>query len=139
MLSIEILAMSRLIHPFYHSREEDLAAETQWLEAEDMSMAKAEEDARAQALEEETHPTRRPIHKLFNFVSMITSISALLMGLGQILGIAVQQVCPIQYVLRVYVIVLSFLVILVELEWTQTIRNSSILNIWITRDYVMLS
>ena len=40
---------------------------------------------------------------------------------------------PVQGVMRCYVVLMCLLVILNELQWTQFIRESAILRIWITR------
>lgn len=55
------------------------------------------------------------------------------MAVGQFLGIYFQSVGPIQYVLRIYVIILCLLVMANELEWTIFTRDSMILKHWITR------
>ena len=41
-----------------------------------------------------------------------------------------------QYVLRVYVILLCFLVVFNEMEWTKLTKNSPLLRIWISRGMV---
>jgi uncharacterized membrane protein len=70
-------------------------------------------------------------------VSIVAGLSALNMALGQFIGIAYGKVGPIQYVLRVYVILLCALVILNELEWTKLTRDSTILHLWVTRGMVL--
>lgn len=55
------------------------------------------------------------------------------MAAGQFVGYVFQKDGPVQYVLRLYVVALSFLAILVEVEWTKFARESAILRIWITR------
>jgi hypothetical protein len=55
------------------------------------------------------------------------------MGVGQLLGIFIQNVRPTQYVLRLYVVALCLLVILTEMEWPKFVRESRILGLWITR------
>lgn len=84
-------------------------------------------------LDEEVNPSRSLLHKFFILISIIAAVSALNMAFGQFLGIVFQNVGPVQYVLRVYVIALCVLVILNELEWTKYARDSKIMHIWITR------
>ena len=55
------------------------------------------------------------------------------MGIGQFAGMIYLQESGIQWVLRIYVILLCFLAVLVELEWTKFARESAILKFWITR------
>ena len=70
-------------------------------------------------------------------ISMCTGLSALSMGVGQLVGLTVaSSTDTIQYVLRLYVVALCSLVILVELEWTAFARESMILHNWITRGLV---
>lgn len=73
------------------------------------------------------------MHKFFNFISLVVILAAINMAVGQFVGMKFETVGPIQYVLRIYVIVLCLLVILVELEWTRFARESFILRMWITR------
>ena len=90
------------------------------------------EDLRQQ-LHDELHPKRRFLHHVFIVVSIIAGLSAFNMALGQFIGIAFGAVGPVQYVLRVYVILLCALVVLNELEWTKLTRESTILHWWVTR------
>ena len=89
-------------------------------------------EARAQ-LEEDRNPSRTCVHRFFRAISFLTGICALLMGLGQIVGMTFEDIDVISYVLRTYVIVLCLLVILIEADWTALVKNSSILGYWITR------
>jgi hypothetical protein len=120
-----------------HSRgDDDTHAIDTWSKKEqETARQERNEELRAQ-YEEEVHPSRRWLHKFFVLVSVVSGIAAFSMGLGQFIGIAFQQVGPVQYVLRVYVIILCFLVILNELEWTKYTRESKIMRIWITRGMV---
>lgn len=78
-------------------------------------------------------PTRHLLHKLFIVVSVLTALVAMWMGTGQILGIAVYENGPVDYVLRGYVILLCLIVILVELEWPAFARESAVLHNWVSR------
>jgi hypothetical protein len=85
-------------------------------------------------IQEEKHPTRRPMHKCCILISLMTCLAAALMCVGQILGIFVfRSFGPIQYVLHFYVLLLCLIVVLVELEWTPVGRESFIFSYWITR------
>jgi hypothetical protein len=99
---------------------------------EEVAMNLRNQELRAQ-YEEEVHPTRKPLHKFFVLISIVAGIAAFSMCLGQFLGIIFQQVGPVQYVLRVYVIILCILIVLNELEWTKYTKESKIMRIWITR------
>jgi hypothetical protein len=81
----------------------------------------------------EIHPRRKPLHAFFILVSIVTALSALNMGIGQFLGIAFADIGPVQYVMRIYVILLCVLAIANESEWTSFTRDSVILNWWPTR------
>lgn len=106
--------------------EEDRNAVEKW--------SKKEEEVRLQeAMEEERNPSRKPLHVFFIGVSVVATLAAVNMALGQIVGIVFQQVGPIQYVMRIYVIILCALTIFNELEWTIFTRDSKILQIWPTR------
>lgn len=59
--------------------------------------------------------------------------AAAAMAVGQIIGLAFQTGRPVEYVLRVYVLLQCFLVILIEFEWTSFARESKILQFWVTR------
>jgi thiosulfate reductase cytochrome b subunit len=79
------------------------------------------------------NPTRRPVHKFFVMIQILSAIAGLNMGIGQFVGIVFETVGPIQYVLRVYVALLCALVIFNELEWTLFTRDSMILRNWLSR------
>jgi len=104
-----------------------------WSQKEEENALNQRRERVAAAQAEELHPSRRWPHKFFILVAVVTALAAFAMGLGQILGIAFQSVGPIQYVLRFYVVLLSLLVILNELELTSITRESRILRYWITR------
>jgi hypothetical protein len=90
------------------------------------------EELRAQ-LDEEIHPSRRLFHKFIILISAIVGLSAFNMALGQVVGVMFEKTGIVQYVIRMYVIMLCLLVMLVELEWTKFARESTILRLWITR------
>jgi hypothetical protein len=66
-------------------------------------------------------------------VSAFTIFAAFNMGLGQIIGLVYESDGPIQYILRIYVVALSLLVILNELEWSKWTKDSTLLMFWPTR------
>ena len=55
---------------------------------------------------------------------------------GQFVGMALLKQTPIQYVLRIYVIILCGLAVTNELEWTLIIRGSELLTNWVSRGAV---
>jgi hypothetical protein len=87
-------------------------------------------------LDDELHPRRHGLHKCFICISFVTCVSAVLMCLGQVIGMFVDKQDPIQWVMRLYVIVLCCLVFMNELEWTRFTRDSTILRFWITRGFI---
>mmetsp|Transcript_12655 Transcript_12655/g.17960 ORF Transcript_12655/g.17960 Transcript_12655/m.17960 type:complete len:235 (+) Transcript_12655:2897-3601(+) len=87
-------------------------------------------------LDDQLNPKRNALHRFFNFIRFITIFSASNMLLGQFIGIAFDAVGPIQYVLRIYVILLCCLTILNELEWTNLTLSSALLKIWISRGLI---
>ena len=113
---------------------DDKTAEESWSQAEEATTERQRQATLRAQWQEETHPSRRPLHQWFMLIRTLTGIAALNMGLGQLVGILVQTTSgPIQYVLRIYVIALCGLVVLVEKEWTAYARESKILHIWVTR------
>jgi hypothetical protein len=93
----------------------------------------SEKDALRAQLREELNPTRKPLHKLFKLFSLITVCAALLMGLGQCVGVFFEELGVIDYVLRLYVLLFCLLAILNELDFFSLTRDSKLLRIWITR------
>jgi multisubunit Na+/H+ antiporter MnhC subunit len=114
-------------------RHADEVAMNNWSEQEKATAKQEEEDKLRSELDEELHPRRKCLHQIFIFISMITTLAALLMGLGQIIGIYFNEDGPIQYVIRIYVIVLCVIIMFNELEFTKMVRESAMLRIWITR------
>jgi hypothetical protein len=109
-----------------HAEKEEAKKKTTTGEAD----ADADVDADAQ---EELHPHRRKIHKLFFFISVVAMIAALSMATGQIVGLVFKKLGPVQWVLRGYVVALCFLVLFTELEMTKLARENIILHNWICR------
>jgi len=110
-----------------------MSAENDW-EKHEQSLSEGEiRTTRSELLQAEMYPKRHYFHKMFIFINFITIMIAILYGIGQFIGIAFEQVGPVQYVLRVYVIALSALVILNELELSSLTTTSKLLNMWITR------
>jgi hypothetical protein len=107
-----------------------------WAKKDEENINTERERELQQQLHDEINPKRRWLHHVFILVSIVAGLSALNMALGQFIGIAYGKVGPIQYVLRVYVILLCALVILNELEWTKLTRDSTILHLWVTRGMV---
>lgn len=78
-------------------------------------------------------PARRNVHKVFILIAVLTSLCALSMAVGQILGTFVYENTVVTYVLRGYVILLCGLVLLIELEWPRPVRETPIFRNWVTR------
>lgn len=92
-----------------------------------------EKEALKAQLREELHPTRKPLHKLFKLLNLITVCAALMMALGQCVGFFFEDLGMIDCVLRVYVLLFCLLVILNETDFFSLTRDSKLLRIWITR------
>lgn len=90
-------------------------------------------EEKQQQLHDELNPKRHLVHQFFRCVKGLVVFCAVNMGVGQLIGIAYEVVDPIQYVMRIYVILLTFLVVMNELEWTKYTKDSTLLNLWITR------
>jgi len=113
--------------------KEEIEIMTSWSNKETNN---EEEEKRAdlqQQLYNELHPRRKLLHVFFILVSIVSALSALNMAIGQFLGVAFAEIGPIQYVMRIYVILLCVLAILTELEWPSFISDSTILSWWVTR------
>mmetsp|Transcript_31568 Transcript_31568/g.65945 ORF Transcript_31568/g.65945 Transcript_31568/m.65945 type:complete len:209 (-) Transcript_31568:853-1479(-) len=83
----------------------------------------------------ETNPRRKCLQTNVMTVSFLAGVFLSLMCIGQIVGMVFQDIGPISYILRFYTMILCFLGILVELEWTKFVTKSTILNNWISRGF----
>jgi cytochrome c biogenesis protein CcdA len=113
----------------YQSINSDEEAVDDWTRKEEEN----KEHAIQEQLDEELHPQRHIIHKFFILISVVTMLSSVMMGMGQLVGIFYEQQDAIQLVLRMYVILLCWIVFLNEMEWTKYTTDSTILRLWITR------
>ena len=80
-------------------------------------------------------PARRGLHKAFILYSILAILVSLWMALGQVLGAIVYETPVVGYVLRVYVVAACLLLVLVELEITETARTK-FFHHWISRGLV---
>jgi hypothetical protein len=85
--------------------------------------------------QEELNPKRTCSHKCFRMVKVVALVSALAMGIGQIVGIAFpgEGLDPIQYILHIYMLAFCVVMVLTELEWAQFLVGSGLLQNWISR------
>ena len=88
---------------------------------------------RAELTRLKNKPKKSCMHRLFNLISFLMGTTALLMTTGQLAGLYLYEVDPLEGVVRCYVVLMCFVILLNELEWTKFIRDSAILHIWITR------
>mmetsp|Transcript_21429 Transcript_21429/g.27713 ORF Transcript_21429/g.27713 Transcript_21429/m.27713 type:complete len:205 (-) Transcript_21429:979-1593(-) len=107
---------------------EDEPALSDWSKKEEENRA----DGNRAEYEAETNPKRRCFHANVLTVSLVAGSCLFLMLVGQLVGIIFQDLGPVSLVIRTYLVVLSFLGILVELEWT-SIAKSAVLHNWISR------
>lgn len=105
----------------------------QWSSQEQENEERERRDELRAQYETEANPKRRIFHKFIVFLSAVAVCSSLFMGLGQLIGTMYQEQGPIQYVLRLYVVMFCLLAALVELEWTKFARESAVLRFWVTR------
>lgn len=84
-----------------------------------------------------THPQRKWIHTQVMTISFCTISSLILMGCGQMIGLVLETkvIGPIQFVLRLYLMVFCILGIFIEFEWTSLVVQSAVLRNWITRGF----
>jgi hypothetical protein len=114
-------------------REVDDVALKRWEKQEESIALQERNDVLRAQLEEELDPSRTLLHKMFILINILTISAALLMGIGQFIGIYFSHVGLIRFVLRIYVIMLCVLVVFNELNWTFITRESVMLRYWITR------
>lgn len=116
---------------------QDEEAVKSWEEQEKALSDHQQERSRSMASNNNTnellHPKRKCLHRIFVLIKLITLLAALAMAIGQLVGIILKQVGPIQYVLRIYIIVFCFVIFINEMEWTAMIRESQVLSNWVTR------
>jgi hypothetical protein len=121
------------------SRADDQHAESSWTRQEEANAQETlrerliEEEAGEDDNDEELYPSRRWIHRALIAVSVLTGVAAIGMIAGQAIGYFFQVGGLIQYFLRFYVVLLSLIVVLNELEWTTFVRESGVLKHWVSR------
>jgi len=91
----------------------------------------------------EFNPSRRFVHKIFVSYNAFAGICAGLLGLGQILGMAIEDLPDevneaVRYSLSVYLIIMCGLAVLTELEWFSFIIKSKLLTNWVSRGLVYI-
>eukprot|EP00978_Attheya_sp_CCMP212_P000422 scaffold867_cov50-Attheya_sp.AAC.1 len=84
--------------------------------------------------ERSLHSPRSWVRMVFVFISVFAIFIALAAGIGQFLSLFYQEINgAIHYVLRVYVVSFSALVVVNELEWFAFTRESRVLHNWVSR------
>jgi hypothetical protein len=120
-----------------NNRGSDSKAIDQWIKWEQENQKAHQSEALQAQLEDETNPKRTCLHNAFVLISSIAAISALLMCIGQFVGVRYKyyenRTGLIPYILRCYVIFFCLLAVLVELEVTKLVQDSSVLRYWVTR------
>ena len=76
------------------------------------------------------------LHHMFTLISFLTGSTAFLMWMGQVASLYYWGVDPLQGLLRCYVVLACFTIVLNELSVTQFLRESRILRAWITRGII---
>ena len=114
--------------------ENNRMIEASWNQAEEQLRQQQLRDQLVEQIHEQQYPSRRMLHRMIVMLSFVTCLAAVLMLIGQIMGLFIfRSYGPIQYVLHFYVFLLCILVVLVECEWTPIGRQSFIFNYWLTR------
>ena len=114
--------------------ESNRIIEASWNQAEEELLQQQVRDQMSEQLYEQKHPSRRMLHKMSVLLSIVTCIAALLMLIGQIMGLFIfRSYGPVQYVFHFYVFLLCIIVVLVECELTPVGQQSFIFSYWLTR------
>lgn len=79
-------------------------------------------------LDQHQRVKRTCTHKLALVLNLVTCGAALNIALGQVLGMVMQRLGWVEFLVRIYEIFFSGVVILNELQWTSVIRESHILS-----------
>jgi len=95
-----------------------------------------ESQRRKAELDEELNPQPKALLKLFLAVRLLAGFSALNMLLAQTASIWFSDIGLIDYIVMLYMIVLSTVVIFNELDWTFFTGGSALLSNWIGRGIV---
>jgi hypothetical protein len=84
--------------------------------------------------ERSLHSPRSGTRMVFVWISIFAIVIALAAGIGQLLSLFYQEINgAIHYVLRIYVVLFSALVVVNELEWFAFTRESRVLHSWVSR------
>mmetsp|Transcript_10278 Transcript_10278/g.15025 ORF Transcript_10278/g.15025 Transcript_10278/m.15025 type:complete len:199 (-) Transcript_10278:83-679(-) len=105
----------------------------QW-DAEEANIAQ-QADAEAERTGK-LYPRRTCGHRIFVFINVIAGFIALAMAVGQLVGIVYYEVNPIHFVVRIYMVIFCILMFLNEIACTSFIRDSRVLNNWISRGLI---
>lgn len=76
---------------------------------------------------------RTKAHRLYRCFKFITSMTALLLLIAQIVSVVYLPFDFVELVLKIFLSGFSVLIILNELEWWSMLQNSPLLTNWITR------
>jgi len=101
----------------------------------------AERTAQFEEQQNNLFPKRRIAHKIFIVYSFIVGFTAVLLGIGNFLAVFYEEVGTsandiLRYIISVYLLVMTGMVIIVELEWTVLIAESKLLIWWVTRGLI---
>jgi uncharacterized membrane protein HdeD (DUF308 family) len=76
---------------------------------------------------------RTCLHNTSLLLNMATIGASIMLAVGQIWGMFVVNVPFLEHVVRLYLIGWCLLIVLIELQWTSFVRNSTVLSHWIPR------
>lgn len=117
------------------------SAEQDWANYEEKVEEHAERTAQFEQQQNELFPKRKIAHKLFIIYSCIVGFTSVLLGIGNFLAVFYEEVGTssndiLRYIISVYLLLMTGMVVIVELEWTVLIAESKLLIWWVTRGLV---
>jgi len=115
--------------------------ENDWSNYEEKVEKHAEHIEQFEEQQTELFPKRKILHKIFILYSGIVGFTAVLLGIGNFLAVFYEDVGTstndiLRYIISVYLLALTGMAIIVELEWTVLIAESKLLINWVTRGFI---
>lgn len=120
-----------------------MSATDDWSNYEQKSQQQLKEAEKLEEKRNELNPKRRILHKIFILYSIIVAITAVLLGIGNFLVVFYEDIGDkvndaLSYIISTYLLLFTFTVIMVELEWTKFIAKSKILMFWVSRGIIYI-
>jgi len=117
------------------------AAKSDWSNYEQKSQQRLKQAEESMTQQNELYPKRGILHKIFILYSCIVGLTAALLGIGNFLTVFYEDVGTnsndiLRYIISVYLLIMLFTAVIVELEWTLFIAESKLLIFWISRGMI---